>query len=293
MDAILSSANQPADLLNVSDAATPYRFDQIFGGEGFGAKRLAKQRLKLVQQIDSDVRKLLAEGERVEFVSWGVDHSIVEQYFMGLWAVLINRRALVFTDRRLLMIQINSRRKVLELKSQVRYEAIEKRDRGALGVIRLRLRDGKALNLSGIPRRDRKALREMLETKMEAHRTGDPGIGRENLCPHCGHRVVGFPESCNRCARGFKSARKATWLSLAFPGLGDLYLGHRMLGVVEILGGLFAWGVMVVPLAMGAGEAQELLSMVGVMAGVVFVFGHGTDAWITHRVARKGIYPAS
>ncbi len=292
MDTILAAAAQPADLLNVSDAASPYRFDRIFGGEGFGAKRLAKQRLKLVQRIDADVRSLLAEGERVDFVSWGIDYSLVDQYFMGAWAMLVSRRALVFTDRRLLMLQIDSRRRVRELKSQVRYEAIEKRERGALGVMRLKLRDGGALNLTGVPRRDRKVLRELLDAKLGAKSADAPGLGRENLCPHCGHRVVGFPESCNRCARAFKSARKAAWLSLAFPGVGDLYLGHRLMGAFEIVGGIAAWSVLVVPLAVGIGADPESLPTLGIMAGMVFTFVHGIDSWITRRVARKGIYPA-
>ena len=73
MEAILSSATEPGDLLNVSDSRIPYRFDQIFNAKGFGAKRLAKNRLKLMKAIDSQVQNILTDGEKVQFVSWGVE----------------------------------------------------------------------------------------------------------------------------------------------------------------------------------------------------------------------------
>ena len=120
MQAILSSVSDPSDLSHVSSAQTPYRFDRIFRAEGFGAKRLSKQRLKLMKEIDADVQRMLGDGEKVEFMSWGIDYSFLDQYFMGVWAQLINRRAIVFTDQRILLVQINSRRKVMDLKSQVR-----------------------------------------------------------------------------------------------------------------------------------------------------------------------------
>lgn len=292
MEAVLKSVSDPSDLMNISAAATPYRFDRIFSGEGFGAKRLAKQRLKLMQQIDAEVRKILVEGEKVECVSWGIDYSLVEHYFMGIWAQLINRHALVFTSERLLFVQINSRRKPMDLRFQLRYEGIEKLARASFGRISLVLRDGKKLHLTGVPRRDRKAIKELLGAKIEANRSAPPGLGREHLCPHCGHRVMGFPESCNRCARAFKSGAKAGWLSLVFPGLGDFYLGHRMLGVIEIMGALGAWMVVWLPYALDDSADPMTLSDVGLFGCIVFVFVHGVDSWITRRVGFKGIYPA-
>ena len=40
MEAILNSASDPSDLLNISDSKIPYHFDRIFCAEGFGAKGL-------------------------------------------------------------------------------------------------------------------------------------------------------------------------------------------------------------------------------------------------------------
>ena len=291
MEAILSSASDPADLLNISDARLPYRFDQIFSAKGFGAKRLAKNRLQLIQTIDSDLQAILADGEKVMLVSWGVEYSFVDQFFMGLWAHLINRRAVVFTDRRILMLQINSRRKILDLKVQLRYQAIDKLIKRSFGYIGFTLRNGKKFKLSGIPRKDRKAIREFVAKKISATRADAPGLGIENLCSKCGHRVMGYPERCNQCAQAFKSARKAGWLSFAFPGLGDLYLGHRWLGCFEIAGALFAWGAIVAPLAwLAFAENQSWMIPAAAALGVI-VFVHGMDCWITRRMGFKGIHP--
>jgi hypothetical protein len=289
MEAILQTTGDPSELVHVSDPQLPYRFREIFPGS---ARRLDRKRLKLLQRIDGAVRPLLAESERVEFVSWGIEYSFAEHYFMGVWAQLINRRALVFTDRRILILQIDSRQRLRELKSQVRYAAIEKLARGTLGYLSLVLRDGKKLTLTGIPRKDRKDLRERLKQHLEHGRASEPVQSRENLCPHCGEKVVGFPDHCRSCAGAFKSGSQAGWLSLMLPGLGDWYLGHRGLAVIELFGALVMWGVLGLGAVASIDAGDASLAAAGVMAAVLFTFMHGTDALITRRVGRKGIYPA-
>jgi uncharacterized protein (DUF983 family) len=291
MAAILSSASDPSDLLNVSDSRIPYRFDQIFSAKGFGAKRLARNRLKLMKAIDPHVQTILSDGEKVQFVSWGTEYSFLEQFFMGLWSHLINRRALVFTDRRILMIQINSRRKVLDLKTQLRFQAIDKFATKTFGYIGLVLRNGNRFNITGIPRKDRNFIKGFVSKKISETRAEAPGLGIENLCPKCGNKVLSFPDRCRQCGQAFKSAKKAGWLSLVFPGLGDIYLGHRGLGIMEILGGMLAWGSVAVPYAWATfSEGGPWIVSAGVASGI-FVFVHGTDCWITRRVGFKGIYP--
>ncbi len=294
MEAILRSVNDPSDLANVTQANIPYRFDQIFSAEGFGAKRLEKKRLKLMKAIDQRVRSFLAEGETVEFVTWGVEYSFAEHYLMGIWAQIMNRRAVILTNKRLLLMQISSRNKVLQLKSQVRYTAISKLAKGSFGAVRLVLRDKKVLHFTGMPGKDRKQLKERIGAYMDAVRTEAPSPGMDNLCPHCGHKVVGLPERCSKCAKGFKSGAKAGWLSMIFPGLGDMYLGHRMLGTMEIIGAIIAWGFVAFAFLMPDGEMGGGLDFVslGVVLTLVFCFVHLPDAWITRRMGLKGIYPA-
>jgi predicted RNA-binding Zn-ribbon protein involved in translation (DUF1610 family) len=213
---------------------------------------------------------------------------------MGIWSHLINRCALVLTDRRILIIQIDSRRRAMKLKTQIRFECIEgfaKRTFGYLGFV---LRNKKKLYLTGIPRKDRKAIRALVENRIQTQSSNAIGLGGgvENLCPQCGNKVIGFPDRCNQCASAFKSARKAGLLSLAFPGLGDLYLGHRALGVFEILGGILSWSFLVLPLAVGTWQGEGDWTLTATVAGAVFLFVHRTDFWIPRRIGFKGIYPA-
>ena len=104
---------------------------------------------------------------------------------------------------------------------------------------------------------------------------------------------MGFPERCSQCAQAFKSGRRAGWLSLAFPGLGDLYLGHRWLGVTEMFGATVAWALVATPVAWAAfSETGSWIEPAGV-AGGIFALVHGSDFWITRRMGLKGIYPES
>jgi len=291
MEAILNSASSPSDLLNISDSSLPYRFDRIFTAEGFGARRLEKKRLRLMKGIDPLLKSFLAEGEKVDFVTWGVEYSFAEQFFMGIWAQLFNRRALVFTDRRILILQISSRHKVLDLKMQIRFQAIDGFAKRTFGYIGLVLRNGKRFLITGMPGKDRKAIRSILEERIAATRADAPGVGIDNLCPRCGTKVLDYPDRCKQCTQAFKSGRKAGWLSLAFPGLGDIYLGHRWLGISEIFGALIAWAAIVAPVTMATLEEGGPWIVPAGVAAAIFAIVHGTDSWITRRMGFKGIYP--
>lgn len=291
MVAILESAADPTDLMNIADASVPYRFDRIFSAKGFGARRLERKRLRLMKSLDATLRTALGDGEKVEFVTWGIEHSLLEQFMMGVWATLFNRRAFVFTSRRVLMVQIDSRRRVRDLKMQIRYPAIERLAKGGLGQVCLVLRNGRKYGMAGVPRKDRKAVRALAAEKIKATRAEPPGIGVDNLCPRCLMRVMGHPERCKQCTQPFKSARRAGWLSLAFPGLGDIYLGHRWLGLSEMLGAAAAWLAVVAPVAWQTWESGGAWFVPAGVAAAIFAIVHGTDSWITRRMGFKGIHP--
>lgn len=296
MSSLLQAAARPEDLVRVADPRLPYRFDRIFAGEGMRQRRLAKRRLELLQRLEGELARMLETGETVELVSWGIEYSFVEAYFMGLWHYQVNRRALVLTDRRILMLQVDARRRLRDLKFAVPYAAIRSFAKGTLGYLGLVLRDGRKLYVTGIPGPDRKAIRAFVQARLErSNGAAAPAAGRQNLCPHCYQPVAGLPERCPRCQGGFKSGARAGWLSLLMPGLGDLYLGHRAFGALELIGALAVWGI-VLSSALGAradagGDGAGLAGLAAA-AGFVFVAVHGTDAWITRRTGRKGIYPA-
>jgi hypothetical protein len=293
MSSLLQAATGYEALLRVRDPQVPYRFDRIFQGEGLWARRRSRQRFQLLRRLESDLARMLEAGEQVEYVSWGVEYSFVEAYFLGLWHYVLNRRAVVLTDRRILLLQIDSRRRLRDLKYQLRYDAIRRFARRTFGYLGLELHGKQKLFLTGLPRADRKAIRARIEQRIQSGTSTQRAVapaGKQNLCPHCYRPVQGFPERCGACAGAFKSGARAGWLSLALPGLGDLYLGHRTLGVVEALGALCAWGVALPAVWSARGPTGG--AALAAVAGFVFVAVHGVDGLITRHTGRKGIYPA-
>jgi hypothetical protein len=296
MSSLLRAATGYESLLRVNDPKVPFRFDQIFQGEGFFARRRARQRFQLLRRLEGDIGRMLEPGERVEYVSWATEYSALEAYFMGLWHYLLNRRAVLLTDRRILLLQIDSRRRLRELKYQIRYEAIRGFSRRTLGHLSLELRNQQKVALTGLPRADRKAIRARIEERLRDRTTVQAtahGAGKQNLCPHCFRAVHGRPERCASCAGAFKSGARAGWLSLLLPGLGDIYLGHRALGTLEILGALGLWGVLLSHSLRSAEPINAPLPAVALGVAAVFVTVHGVDSWITRRTGLKGLYPAS
>jgi hypothetical protein len=294
MSSLLQAATGYESLLQVRDPQLPYRFDRIFQGEGMRARRLSRQRFQLLRRLEADLARMLEAGEQVEYVSWGIEYSFLEAYFLGLWHYVLNRRAVVLTDRRILLLQIDSRRRLRDLKYQVRYDAVRRFARGTFGYLGLELHGKQKVFLTGLPRADRKAIRARIEQHIQsgtsALRAAASG-GKQNLCPHCYRPVQGFPERCGACAGAFKSGARAGWLSLALPGLGDLYLGHRMLGVFEILGALCVWAL-VLPGVWTSQQGPASAGALAAVAGFLFLAVHGVDGLITRRTGRKGIYPA-
>jgi len=65
--------------------------------------------------------------------------------------------------------------------------------------------------------------------------------------------------------------------SLLLPGLGDLYLGHRLLGILEIMGSVLVWGIVILNFLEGKYAILTLLVLV-----------NGTDAFLTYHMAKKG-----
>ena len=99
------------DLISV-EADGSYRFSQIFSDQGWRARRRSKKTFKLLKKIDGALRAMLRDGEQAFFVSHGtVSLSFVEWYFLG-WALhSLNRRAIILTNQRILLLQINWRQR--------------------------------------------------------------------------------------------------------------------------------------------------------------------------------------
>ena len=296
----LQNARRYEDLLGADVEPAPYEFALLFQADGWLARRRAKDRFKLLRALDPKLREILRSGERVYFVTSGTTASLVEQFFVGAFvAQVVNRRALAFTTERVLLLQIDSRKRPRELVSQISYASIAEVKATWSGYCRLTLRNNEKLNFVGVPKADRQNLAAFLADVVKRGTT-TPFSGSaqalEHLCPRCFAVVPGHPEQCPICRGGFKRARTAMLRSFLFPGLGDLYLGHRAVAVFEMLGAVLVWLHLIVAPLIGAPDADGNVVKMDVVnwvnAIVVLAIIHGIDAAATRHFALKGHHPA-
>jgi len=279
-----------------------FAFDRIFAGEGFRARRHSKKKFKLLKAVEPLLRRMLFEDEVVDFVTWGVQSSLMDAYFLGWVMYYLNRTAIVMTTHRIIMIRIDRKNRPRDLVRQLRYEAVDKVSRSWLGATVVKTKDRKKMVFEKLPKRDRRAIQQTLSEVPSDEPAGGSIVDCvENLCPHCWAPVDGRPRSCENCGGTFKSARSAAVRSLMFPGLGDWYLGHRGFAVMEILGAGFLWLILLLAALVPdpelayeeAGQPMDTATVGEFLAAAafIFIFVHGADAFVTGRIARAGIYP--
>jgi len=296
----LQNAKRFEELLGADVENGPYEFPLLFKADGWLDRMRSKNRFKLLRAIDTKLRIILHEGERLYFATSGTTANLAEQYFAGAAvSQALNRRALLFTTERVILIQIDSKKRPRELVSQIAYTSIAEVKATWNGYCQLTLRDKSKLKFIGVPKADRKHLATFLADIVKtaaAAITADSGVAHEQLCPHCYKPVPGHPAACPHCQGGFKLARTAMLRSLLFPGLGDFYLGHKAFAVIEMIGAAFMWYVLVgAPLIGAPDENGEITNANGaywIFAGIVITIAHGIDAVMTRHFALKGHHPA-
>lgn len=286
----LESVKKVEELLQRKDDGLPYNYPSLFPVDGFWARRASQRRLKVLKRIDEPLRALLWPDERVSFISVGVLYSFWESYFFGLPMYFLNRRALVLTNERLILIQVNSSNKPRELRAQIPLRAMARFGTTWLGNTTVKLKKGKSYTVAYLPRRDRARLAMLASQAMPKATKDSAAAAIENLCPHCFTAVPAHPDQCPACRGAFKSATKAGLLSLVFPGFGDVYIGHYGFAVFEILVASFIWLSVYVA---STETSQEPLENAWIVVAFIFAFMHGADAISTWYVARKGHHPAT
>ena len=293
----LQTARRYEELLSAPVEPSPYDYATLFQADGWLARRRAKARFQFLKTVDPKLRRILHPDEKVYYLTSGTTATMVEQFFVGWVAQLVNQRALIFTTERVLLLQIDHRKRPRDLVAQLPYTSIADLKSTWDGHCRLRLRNHTTLNFAGVPKADRKFLRGFLADILRDSVPPLPGVphqGIENLCPHCFQAVAGLPAACPHCRGGFKSTRRAVWLSALFPGMGSLYLGHRGVAAFEILGAAMVWlGMVIVPLLGSLGpDAPAPASDYWFSTAFALAFLHGIDALVTHNFATKGLHPA-
>jgi cell division septation protein DedD len=213
-------------------------------GDGFFERRRKARRARLLAGLADVLRRALAPGEVVRWAARGVRYSFVEHLFGGAAAQQRNRVALVLTDRRLLLVQVDRKGGAGDVKNEVPLAAIREVGKGMVA-LRLRLADGTKLQFSSVPGRDRKRLQALIPTT-EGPRSTQASV--VHLCPACLRPVpgpVGAVPACPQpdCRIPFRDPAKAGRLSALVPGLGSLYLRDHLFGSIELLGSMLVLGV--------------------------------------------------
>lgn len=291
----LQTAKKYEELLGGTAAPAPYDYALLFKADGFFARMRARRRFKLLKGVDARLRQMLRPEERVYYLTSGTTVTVAEHFFVGWAAHYINLRALVFTTERVLLLQIDSRKRAHGLVSQLPYSALREVKATWNGYCQIKLVGGQTYNFLSVPKADRKYLADFLGDIVKANAAMPAGAkaGLEHLCPHCFTMVPAHPLACPVCHGAFKSARKASLLSLIFPGFGDWYLGHRGFAIMEMFGSLFMWLVLIISplIAEPDPEYGEPDAVYWIIAFVVVALAHTIDAVMTRHFALKGHHP--
>lgn len=286
----LSELKSYKEAMDCKEHSLPYQFDSIFNDSKWLERGLSKNKFKLLSSVDSLLKKILQSDEQVFYISWGVKSSFIDQFFSGSLMYYINRKAFVFTTNRIILVQLKGKFKIWELVSQIPYKHVSKIKQTLFGNLKIFFTNDESSLFVHMPKIDRKKIPVISDTIHEKIGTELIHGGVDNLCPHCFAVVEQFPAQCDICKKPFKSVKKAGFLSLLFPGLGDLYLGHRLIGCIEILAAFFLW-FSIIASGNESGEPTTALEM-AISVSILFVIMHGADALVTFNTAKKGIYPA-
>ncbi len=287
----IKTIKKAEELLELKDETLRYEFDNFIKVEKFGERRLSQKKLKLLWIIDPVIQTIIEEEEIVYFVTDGLRVSTFEQLFIGHVVYYYNLTAFVFTSKRILLIHLKSKKKRGVYIGNIEYADINKVSSSLLGSLLIKFRNGKSLTFAKVPRKDRKYLKEFLNSIVDTTAQKDKSAkGIRNLCQKCFVEIEGIPRNCPSCNIEFKSPKKAAVLSFIMPGLGDLYLGSRVLGTIELLFMLYIWAVLITSaleeVGAGASMGITLLSLL-----IIFLIIHPLDALKANYVGKKGLIP--
>lgn len=247
--------------------------------------RINRLKAKVIVATRGVLARALQDGEKVMRIAKATAYYPAEIFLgNGFLTMMYNHYAVVGTDRRLLFVNINPRvSHPSHYFFQMPYSAIRKVGRGLLGTdLALHPLHGKRRTFTNMNRAMAKEIQEFIrERQKTAAPLRSPAAVPEDLCPSCFAPLGKELDGCPSCRAVFKKPETALVKSLLLPGWGDIYLGHRALGALELIGSVLVW-ILVISLLF-AGEPEGLI-----LAAVVITFYNGLDGLLTFHMAKKG-----
>lgn len=260
--------------------------------KGMGYKGKIKKKTKLIKQVEPTLKETLKDGEEVLYVAKGIQLKFWEQYFMGVWAQLINQTVFVLTNGRLLMFNTNTKGKPKHSYWMVYFSEIIKFKKRFLGGMTMNLKDKSKFVFAGFQGADKKSMPEIFERiNQEYSEMGfSPEVSqsRECLCTVCKQVVPKKVYQCANCGQDYWTPKELGLRSLIFPSWGDWLMGHRLLAFAELAGYLISW-IVLATLLFGP-KALPLAAGIPLVLFVLFI-EHVVDGWLTYAIASKGLVP--
>lgn len=267
-----------SDKLDLAEIFTPNK------KESYKTKR-NNLKLKILKAISGTLDKMLQSDEKVIRIGKAMAYYPAEIFFgNGYLTMMYNYYAVVATSQRLLFINVNSRiSKTTHYYFQIPYDGIKKVATGLFGTrLILSRQKGKRRIFTGMKRYMAKEFQQLIRERQSLLKTAKPAETIvEDLCPSCFMPLAKNLLTCPKCKASFKKPMTALMRSMILPGLGDIYLGHRLLGSLELLGSLVVWGIVIFSILQG----DRATLIVGL---VILVFYNVFDGLLTRHMARKG-----
>ena len=252
--------------------------------------RRNKLKLKILKAIDGTLDRMLQSDEKVIQIGKAMAYYPAEIIFgNGYLTMMYNYYAVVGTSQRILFINVNSKiSKPTHYYFQIPYEGIKKVTRGLFGTsLILSRQKGKRRIFTGMKRYMAKEFQQLIRERQPPVKDAKSAKAiAEDLCPSCFMPLAKNLLKCPKCKSAFKKPATAFLRSLLLPGLGDIYLGHRLLGSLELLGSLVVWSIVLFSVLQG--DQASL-----VVALMILVFYNCFDGLLTRHMARKGYMLAS
>ena len=120
----LEQARRFEDLLRANTQDAHFAFETIFDESSFAGQQRSRKKFRMLKRIAPRLREILREGEKVRYLTRGKRYAERESFLAGVAVGLLNRRAVVVTNQRIILLQIGNRSKPKDFVEQIRYTAI-------------------------------------------------------------------------------------------------------------------------------------------------------------------------
>jgi hypothetical protein len=224
-----------------STAGIAVREDAAYtNAKGEEKDAIRKRTEKTIEKLQEPIRQFLEPGEAIFLVTKAqLPVSQLEALFLGWLAGFSDVGWLVLTNRRLLFFLVNWKGLWSRSVRSVALGDIEKATIKTFpGTSRLLLqyRSGVQEYYWQIQMEDAKRLKAMLDLLLAASTSERTDAnGRVHLCPQCKGVLIPGEYQCPKCHIEFKNEKDMTRRGWMLPGMGYFYIGHRGLGILDVI----------------------------------------------------------